>query len=116
MSRQLPTADEIRESVTDCNTWHRRFFRCFIDGSYIGRAHYLYNCEKVLDVYHNDRALRAFAIETFCDFIAHEEGCKPSTVRVHLVKVVDRDVLEALNVELIDDLRDLVRDQVEGAA
>ena len=114
--RDLPTADQIRESVTDANTWHRRFYRCWIDGSYLGEWHYRYNCEKVSDIYRSDRALRAFAIETFCEFIAHEEGCKPATVRRHMVKTVSRDTLEALNVELIDDLRDLVRDQMEGAA
>ena len=114
--RDLPTAEQIRESITDANTWHRRFYRCWIDGSYLGEWHYRYNCEKVSDIYRSDRKLRAFAIETFCEFIAHEEQCKPATVQRHMVKTVSRDTLEALNVELIDDLRDLVRDQMEGVA
>lgn len=113
--RDLPTADEIRESVTDCNTWHRRFYRCFIDGSYTGEAAYKWNCLHVRENYRDDRALRAFAIQTFCEFLSLEESCKPSTVQRHLVKTVPRDVLEALNVELIDDLRDLVRDEMEAA-
>jgi len=109
------TAEHIRESVADCNTWHRRFYRCFIDGSYTGVTAYKWNCSKVCANYHDDKALRAFAIQTFCEFLSLEESCKPSSVRRHLVKTVPRDVLEALNVELIDDLRDLVRDEM-GAA
>jgi hypothetical protein len=33
-----------------------------------------------------------------------------------MVKTVSREDLEALNVELIDDLRDLVRDEMEQTA
>ena len=110
------TADHIRESITDCNTWHRRFYRCFIDGSYTGEGAYKWNCLQVRESYYDDKALRALAIRTFCEFLAIEESCKPSTVQRHLVNTVPRDVLEALNVELIDDLRDLMRDEMEGEA
>ena len=114
--RDLPTENEIKESITDHNTWHRRFFRCWIDGSYLGAWHYHYNCEKVRDIYSSDKALRAFAINSFCEFVAHEEDCSPRTVQRHMVKTVSRDDLEAFNVELIDDLRDLVRDDMEQTA
>jgi len=33
-----------------------------------------------------------------------------------MLKIVSREDLEALNVELIDDLRDLVRDEMEQIA
>lgn len=114
--RDLPTAEQIRESVTDCNTWHRRFFRCWIDGSYLGAAHYKSNCIDARKYYHNDSVLRACAINWFCEFVAHEESCSKRTVERHMVNNIPRDLLEALNVELIDDLRDLVRDEMEGAA
>ena len=113
--RDLPTAKEIKESITDCNTWYRRFFRCWIDGSYLGAGHYHDNCDRVRRDYGNDKALRALAITSFCAFVAHEEDCSPSTVQRHLVREVSIDDLEALNVELIDDLRDLVRDEMEVA-
>lgn len=113
--RDLPTANDIKESITDCNTWYRRFFRCWIDGSYLGAGHYHDNCDRVRRDYSNDRALRALAITSFCAFVAHEEDCSPSTVQRHLVREVSIDDLEALNVELIDDLRDLVRDEMEAA-
>ena len=112
----LPTENELKKSITDHNTWYRRFFRCWIDGSYLGAEHYQSNCEKVRDIYNNDRALRAFAITSFCDFISDEEGCSPRTVQRHMVKTMSPDDLEALNVELMDDLRDLVRDDMEQTA
>lgn len=113
--RDLPTAAEIRESVTNPNTWHRRFFRCWIDGSYLGEWHYRENRADARRYYHNDKVLRACAINWFCDFIAHEESCPVRTVQRHMVDTVPRDVLEALNVELIDDIRELVRDEMEVA-
>ena len=113
--KDLPTANDIKEAITDCNTWYRRFFRCWIDGSYLGYDHYQDNCARVRRDYKSDRALRALAITAFCEFVAHEEGCSPSTVQRHLVREVSIDDLEALNVELIDDLRDLVRDEMEVA-
>lgn len=114
--RDLPTENEIKESITDCNTWYRRFFRCWIDGSYLGFEHYQSNCDEIRKHYHSDNVLRACAINWFCDFIAHEEGCSSRTVQRHMLKTVSRDDLEALNVELIDDLRDLVRDDMEQTA
>ena len=60
--------------------------------------------------------LRGCAINWFCDFIAHEEGCSHRTVQRHMLNIVSRDDLEALNVELIDDLRDLVREDMEQTA
>ena len=113
--RDLPTANDIKEAITDCNTWYRRLFRCWIDGSYLGADHYHDNCDRVRRNYKSDRKLRALAITSFCEFVAHEENCSPRTVQRHLVREVSRDDLEALNVELIDDLRDLVRDEIEVA-
>jgi len=112
----LPTENEIKESITDCNTWHRRFFKCWIEGSYLGFEHYQDNCAKVRRDYSSDKALRALAINSFCEFVAHEENCSPRTVQRHMVKTVSKDDLEALNVELIDDLRDLVREDMEQTA
>lgn len=114
--RDLPTEKEIKESITNCNTWYRRFFRCWVAGSYLGFDHYQENCAKVRRDYYSDRALRALAVNSFCEFVAHEEDCSPRTVQRHMVKTVSRDDLEALNVELIDDLRDLVREDMEQIA
>lgn len=104
-----------KEILTDSNCWHRRFFRCWIDGSYNGEGHCRANCERVLRDYDNDRALRGLAISEWCDFMAREFDCSPGTVRRHMVREFTGAELDSLNDELIDDLRDLVRDQVETA-
>lgn len=99
--------------LTDSNCWHRRFFRCWIDGSYNGDGHYRRNCELVRKNYTSDRRLRALAITEFCDFMAAEFDCSPNTVRQRMVEEFTREQLERLNAELIDDLRDLVRESME---
>ena len=100
--------------LTDSNCWHRRFFRCWIDGSYNGQGHYLANCEHVKANYENDRYLRGLAISEWCQFLAAEFDCAPGTVQRHMVNTFTGGQLDALNEELIDDLRDLVRDSMEG--
>ena len=99
--------------ITDSNCWHRRFFRCYIDGSYHGEGHYKSNCETVRDNYDNDRALRSLAINQWCSFMSGEFTCSPSTVQRHMVNTFTGNQLDAINAELIDDLRDLVREDME---
>ncbi len=102
--------------ITDSNHPARRFFRCWIDGSYNGEGHYRANCDYAREHYHDDNKLRAFVVSEWCDYLAQENDCSTSTIRRHMVRDFNRDQLEALNVELIDDLRDLVRDDMEDSA
>ena len=107
--------DLTHDILTDSNHYLRRFFRCWIDGSYNGEGHYLANCSHVRENYTNDRYLRGLAISEWCQYMAAENDCAPGTVRRHMMDFFTTDELEALNAELIDDLRDLVRDEyVEG--
>lgn len=100
--------------ITDSNCWHRRFFRCWIDGSYLGQEHYLRNCDYAREHFDDYRKLRSFCIGEFCNFMAHEYECSPSTVRKHMLQHFSTEQLETLNAELVDDLRDLVRYEFEG--
>lgn len=102
--------------LTDSNCWHRRFFRCWIDGSYNGEGHYRRNCELARELYHDDKGLRAVAISEWTAFMMAEFDCSASTVRRHMTEAFTRDELEALNEELVDDLRDLVRYDMEASA
>ncbi len=102
--------------LTDSNCWHRRLYRCWIDGSYLGQGHYQENCERVRQNYNNDRALRGEAIGQWLDFMASEFSCSRDTVRRQMVSFFTRDELERLNTELVDDLRDLVREQMDSEA
>ena len=101
--------------LTDSNCWHRRFFRCWIDGSYRGQPHYEENCHYARSYYGDDDALRRRVISEWCQFMVTEFGCSTATVVRHMKDAFTKDELEALNAELVDDLRDLVRDEMEAA-
>ena len=106
---------ELSEQIlSDSNCWHRRFFRCWIDGSYNGQGHYQHNCDMVRDNYHDDKALRNLAISEWCDFLATEFNCSRGTVRNNMTRVFTGGELDRLNDELIDDLRELVAWEFEG--
>jgi hypothetical protein len=99
--------------ITDSNNCMRRFFRCWLDGSYNGEGHYHHNCDVARENYNNDKALRSHVISEWCDYLAAENECSRSTVQRHMVNTFTRENLDRLNVELIDDLRDLVADEME---
>lgn len=100
--------------ITDPNHFDRRMFRCFIDGSYGNERAYHSNCERIRDNYHNDKALRAMAINAWCKCMAMDSNCTAGTVQRAMVRVFTGNELDALNAELIDDLRGLVRDEMES--
>jgi hypothetical protein len=93
------------------NHWSRRFFRCWIDGSYNGYEEYKRSIEyitehKDLTEYHHRKAMRMFVISNFCKFIAREYDCSVSTAQKAIVRSgID---LEHFNNELIDDCMDLI--------
>lgn len=101
-----------REVLTDSNHSARRMFRCYIDGSYNGEGHYRANCDYIRENYHSDKKLRAMAIGQWCERMALDNGCSVSTVQRAMVREFTGGELDRLNLELIDDLRDLVRDEM----
>ena len=103
-------------TLLDPNHFARRMFRCWLDGSYKGYQHYVSNCTQI-KVWHDDsRAMRNFVIWEFGEFLAHEFGCSAGYAKQCVVDTVDRETLELLNVELIDDAIDLIRDEIEEVA
>jgi len=96
----------------DENHWIRRFFRCYIDGSYNGVEHYKSNCSQIRYAYNNDKDLRSFVICQFTRFIGQEHDCCYSTAQNAIVSECTKNELDRLNTELIDDARDLVRESM----
>ena len=101
------------QTIFDANHWLRRNFRLFIDGSYYGYNDYRNNCEFLTENYEYSEKLRSFVINKFCQMIATDYECSVSTAQKAIVKSMHRVDLEMLNVELIDDARDLVREEIE---
>lgn len=108
--------------ITCPNHLRRCMFRCWLDGSYKGQAHYQRNCKRILEAGDHWGKLRSFVVEQFGEYIAHEFECSRSTavdaikaafpaeyadpIEVRGVTVFTE--LQHLTEELMDDARDLV--------
>ena len=108
--------------ITCPNHIRRRMFRCWLDGSYKGQAHYQRNCKRILEAGDHWGKLRSFVVEQFGEYIASEFNCSRSTavdgikaafpaeyadpIEVRGVTVFTE--LQHLTEELMEDARDLV--------
>lgn len=101
--------------ITCPNHVMRRNFRLFIDGSYQGAAHYTQTCQFLRENRTHPKRLRAFVINQFCDLLAVDYRCSPSTAQRGVKSAFTPDELEKLNTELIDDALDLIADQMVDA-
>lgn len=102
--------EQVKNKEDYTNHWLRRFYRCFIDGSYLGQEHYQNNCNRLKAIKGNIRKLRSFVIENFVRFLKQEYDLSPSTIQKTILKTIPSDELTALNDELIDDSLDLITD------
>mgnify|MGYP003649689002 CR=1 FL=1 len=104
------------QTILDANHFARRMFRCWLDGSYLGESQYYAFCASARNNYHDDKALRRVVIHAWCEFLAFEFSCSWHTAQNATAESLQCvEMFSLLNNELIDDLRDLVRDEVEAA-
>jgi len=97
----------------DSNHWIRRFFRCYIDGSYKGAEHYKANCEYIKEHKDTFKRMRSFVISSFVDFLAIEfTEIKRGTVHNAIKDTLSSAELEELNKELIEDSLELIEELV----
>ncbi|MGR3303652.1 MAG: hypothetical protein ACUZ8I_14300 [Candidatus Scalindua sp.] len=93
----------------DCNHWIRRFFRCYIDGSYKGEEHYKANIDFLNKNTGNKKKLKMFAVSSFIQFLSIEFAeISSGTIRNTILKTLTAEELERLNQELISDCLDLI--------
>ena len=123
------------KTILDPNHFTRRMFRCWLDGSYLGEAHYHENCNFVRSLYDNDIELTRWVRRQFSQYLAHEESVKRWTKVSAMVPRIltfcvwddqpyfggspwlpNQTKLDELYAELVDDARDLIRDEIEDAA
>ena len=106
---------EIQEVVTfenfqDSDSWVRRFFRLFLEGSY-GQENYpnyqnlrlRYN-QKVGKMKQQLKVLRSFIIENFSKFGAIEFNCSRGYFQKVMVETFSKEELHTINYILIEDL------------
>ena len=99
--------------IDDVNTPMRRHFRCWLDGSYNGREHYLRNCKYLWENRNNRRALRSFIVREFCEYLAREYDCSYGYAQKAMVACTTPTRLERLNELLIDDALDLIAERIQ---
>ncbi len=98
----------------DSNHWIRRFYRCYIDGSYKGSRHYESNCENVrealkLTAGRKKVRLTMLARTNFREFLQVEFPDSKNIGKLIAETLTERQN-ELLTKELVDDLVDLVRE------
>ena len=102
--------------LMDSNDATRRFFRCWLDGSYLGESHCRANLEFINGNGHDRKAMRSFVINEFCKYTAHDAGCSASYAQAVIATGIPVDALAALTDALIDDAIEFGASQVEAAA
>ena len=85
----------------------RRYFRLWLEGSYLGEDHYRKNVDYITKNAHNKKAIRSFVISEFCKYAAHDANCSPSYAQKVIVEGILPDYLERLTDALIYDAYDL---------
>ena len=98
--------------IKDANHPTRRFFRCWLDGSYLGENHYRRNVAYLKKNHEDKKALRRFVIREFVQYMAHDADCSSSYVQNVIVDKFSKDNLAMLNDQLIDDALDLIEDWI----
>ena len=94
--------------IDDVNHPVRRYFRCWLDGSYDGEATYKRNCKYILNHHDNHRRMRSFVIHQFTAYTAYEYNVSFGYAQECIVACITKPDLEHLNELLIEDALDLV--------
>ena len=104
---------DLSGDLLEVNHATRRFFRCWLDGSYLGYDHYQVNLEFLKANHDNSKKLRMFVISEFTKYTAHDADCSYGYAQKVIVETISKDKLEKLNNLLIEDALDLIADWLE---
>ena len=110
---------DLQGDLLDCNHATRRFFRCWLDGSYLGEEHYRDNVaylRQSLSRYGVGAKLEAklhgWVIGQFVRYTAHDAQCSHGYAQRVIVDTVDGETLSELTQHLITDALDLIEDDM----
>lgn len=101
-------ARDLQGDLMEVNHGTRRFFRCWLDGSYLGEDHYKANIAFLRANSHKPASLRRFVISEFVNYMAHDADCSPKHAQTVIVGIIPPRQLERLNNALIGDALDLI--------
>ena len=106
---------DLQGDLMDSDNVTRRYFRAWLDGSYLGEQHYRTNKEFLMAHRTEPKKLRSWVINQFTQFTATDAYCSYGYAQRVIVDTIDRDTLEKLNDALIDDALDLIAYDLEVA-
>lgn len=102
-------------SIADPQHWARSHFGLWIEGSYLGEAHYNSNLDRVRNAT-TSRKLRSFVIEQFTKFMAHEYDCSFGHAQKCVVAAFSEDTLENFTRILVADVLESFEEALEEVA
>jgi len=110
---------DLQGDLLDSNHATRRFFRCWLDGSYLGYEHYQDNIAYLRQSLQRygvgaklEVKIRPWVINQFVRYTAHDAQCSYSHAQKVIVATVDSATLNELTDHLITDALDLIEDDV----
>jgi len=110
---------DLQGDLLDSNHATRRFFRCWLDGSYLGYEHYQDNIAYLRQSLQRygvgaklEVKIRPWVINQFVQYTAHDAQCSHGYAQKVIVDTVERETLNELTDHLITDALDLIEDDV----
>jgi hypothetical protein len=110
---------DLQGDLLDSNHATRRFFRCWLDGSYLGYEHYQDNIAYLRQSLQRygvgaklEVKIRPWVINQFVQYTAHDAHCSHGYAQKVIVATVERETLNELTDHLITDALDLIEDDV----
>ena len=118
---------DLHGDLFDDNHATRRFFRCWLDGSYLGEDHYRSNVSYLRDALKScgvgikiERKIAPFVISQFVRYMAHDANCSQGYAQKVIVEhfrslpnPLEVDLLGSFTNELIIDALDLIADEIK---
>jgi hypothetical protein len=104
---------DLQGDLLDDNHATRRFFRCWLDGSYNGEESYHFNVERLKLSHDKPSALRSFVIQEFCSYTARDANCSDGYAQKVIVSTLNKTMLAKLTAALTEDALDLIADWLE---
>ena len=112
---QQITNDLTTGNIADPQHWARSHFGLWIEGNYLGEAHYNSNLDRVRNAT-TSRKLRSFVIEQFTKFMAHEYGCSFGHAQKCVVAAFSADTLDKFTSILAADVLESFEEALEEVA
>jgi hypothetical protein len=118
---------DLQGDLFDANHATRRFFRCWLDGSYLGESHYRTNKKFLCDMLKEhgvgiklERKITPWIIRQFVTYTAHDADCSYGYAQKVIVEharslsnpTEAADFLVTLTEHLITDALDLIEDDI----